>query len=215
MLPIHLYSSPFSSFIFPLPWKAKRERKQEQESGLGSDQTPCVFSLCVCVYVCEEQLKSNSSEQVCSSNDLSLLSISPLTTSCRGRHRQGQTQPRQKDRHINRQEEREQGRERGLVSGLLFGNALEFFWTITWVYTTLCSDLYCWCCLSVFRIAPIKKNQTDFAVIYMKGVSWKNLQLVRFWWLSVKGHCHSKVKMHVFFFPIRRNLHREVKRVIL
>ncbi len=61
--------------------------------------------------MCEEQLKSNSSEQVFSSNDLSLLSISLLTTSCRGRDGQGQTQPRQKDRHINRQEEKEQGRE--------------------------------------------------------------------------------------------------------
>lgn len=60
--------------------------------------------------VCEEQLKSNSSEQVFSSNDLSLLSISLLTTSCRGRDGQGQTQPRQKDRHINRQEGKEQGR---------------------------------------------------------------------------------------------------------
>lgn len=54
--------------------------------------------------MCGEQLKSNSSEQVFSSNDLSLLSISLLTTSCRGRDGQGQTQPRQKDRRINRQE---------------------------------------------------------------------------------------------------------------
>lgn len=51
--------------------------------------------------MCEERLKSNSSEQVLVSNDFSLLSISVLTTSCRGRDGQGQTQPRQKDRHIN------------------------------------------------------------------------------------------------------------------
>lgn len=73
---------------------------------------------CKCVSECEEQLKSNSFEQVFSSNDLSLLSISPLTTSCRGRDGQGQTQPRQSERetdrqrarHINRQEVKEQGR---------------------------------------------------------------------------------------------------------
>lgn len=43
------------------------------------------------VCVCEEQLKSNSSKQVFSSNDLSLLSISLQTTSCMGKDKQGQT----------------------------------------------------------------------------------------------------------------------------
>lgn len=57
---------------------------------------------CKCVSVCEEQLKSNSSEQVFSSNDLSLLSISLLTTSCRGRDGQGQTQPRHSERETDR-----------------------------------------------------------------------------------------------------------------
>lgn len=105
-LPIHLSTSPFFSFISPLPWRAKIKKKEkkkterEQGSGFGSDQTQHVCALCVRTSrsVCEEQLKSNSSEQVFSSNDLSLLSISLLTTSCRGRDRQGQTQPRQRER---------------------------------------------------------------------------------------------------------------------
>lgn len=70
----------------------------------------CAYQQPASVSVCEEQLKSNSSKQVFSSNDLSQLSISLLTTSCRDRDGQGQTQPRQTDRHINRREAKEQGR---------------------------------------------------------------------------------------------------------
>lgn len=123
-----LHSSPqfpLPSLISPLPWNCeKSEREQEQGSGFGSDQTrsvcvcACVFGSCVrtgspvSTSVCEVQLKSNSFEQVFVSNDLSLLSISLLTTSCRGRDGQGQTRPRQMERHIKRQEEREQGGRR-------------------------------------------------------------------------------------------------------
>lgn len=116
VLPIHLYL-PFFLIHLSSSMDMKKEREQEQGSGFGGDQTECVYAFTctyrqssVCECVCEEQLKSNSSEQVFSPNDLSLLSISPLTTSCRGRDGQGQTQPRQKDRHINRQEAKERGR---------------------------------------------------------------------------------------------------------
>lgn len=73
------------------------EQESKNEGVASGDQTERACALCVHTSspVCEEQLKSNSSEQVFAFNDLSLLSISLLTTSCRGRSRQGQTQPRQ------------------------------------------------------------------------------------------------------------------------
>lgn len=82
------------SFLSCLPLHKESERK-----GMAwIDQT--YWGLCVyiraagkCLSVCEEQLKSNSSAQVFTSNDLSVLWSSGLTASCRGRGGQGQTAP--------------------------------------------------------------------------------------------------------------------------
>lgn len=127
--PNALHSSPqFLPSLIHLPssveLRKKRKRVRESKNkGVASGQIKhgvCVrvFGSCVrtggpvSTSVCEVQLKSNSSEQVFASNDLSLLSISLLTTSCRGRDGQGQTWPRQMERHIKRREQREQGGRR-------------------------------------------------------------------------------------------------------
>lgn len=120
-----LHSSPqFPPSLSHLPssveLRKERERARTREWLRVRSNTVCVrvFGSCVrtgspvSTTVCEVQLKSNSSKQVFASNDLSLLSISLLTTSCRGRDGQGQTRPRQMERHIKRREEKEQGGRR-------------------------------------------------------------------------------------------------------